>query len=39
MRGVTGIGPADLLLPPTLAVVLTGEPEAASAVAPLGPLA
>jgi len=39
VRGVTGIGPADLLLPPTQAVVLTGEPDAVSAVVRPGTLA
>ncbi len=35
---MTGIGPADLLLPPTHAVILTGEPDAvALAAAEQGP--
>ncbi|MDQ1124257.1 hypothetical protein QE412_002830 [Microbacterium trichothecenolyticum] len=34
MHGVTGVGPADLLLPPTHTVVVTGAPDADAPVAP-----
>ncbi|MDQ1075326.1 hypothetical protein QE406_001565 [Microbacterium testaceum] len=31
---MTGIGPADLLLPPTHVVILTGEPDAVALAFP-----